>query len=344
MEIADLVQDNRVVNDTRLVYLVQLFDGVVLFEVEAEDAVHCFAQGRYATNQQYFLRRYFHRLKPPQRTRNPQFHLLQSLLPQMQPLDRIQSAIILMIPTEHKNLISAKKARGCLRPRLIQAILNFPRRARHLRIKPFIFANIIVLARSQLALIISIIAAKSIDYVIVIHRGKERLLTRHRCQNFYGLLIVHQIRIFISICSEDVDAFIVNIIDNGLVWGERIPISAGRFPEIRIPILGRLQNFSVATIALVLMVCFYLLLINPNNIQVHFPDPAASVFKPVNIQKLIHIQTILFGITFEQFSLCYYIVLSLLLFFFIYEVSSFACLVARLRKIRRHSNKILIIL
>lgn len=52
MQVADLVQQNRVIYDTCSVYFIQLLNGVFLFEVKAEHSVELLAGGSHATNEQ----------------------------------------------------------------------------------------------------------------------------------------------------------------------------------------------------------------------------------------------------------------------------------------------------
>lgn len=76
------------------------------------------------------------------------------------------------------------------------------------------------------------------------------------------------------------------------------------------------------------MICFYLLLIYIDDVEVHFTNTTASVLKPIHVQELINIQAILFSVALKELSLRYDIVLCLLLFFLIDEVGTLSCLVA----------------
>lgn len=69
-----MVEDNRIVDYAGLVDLVQLLDRVLLFQVEAEDAVHEFAHGGDAADEQDFLGRNLHRLKAAERTGDSELH------------------------------------------------------------------------------------------------------------------------------------------------------------------------------------------------------------------------------------------------------------------------------
>ena len=55
MKVTYLIQYYRVIDDASLVYLVKLFDCVLLLEVKAEDAVHHFSHVRDTADQQDLL-------------------------------------------------------------------------------------------------------------------------------------------------------------------------------------------------------------------------------------------------------------------------------------------------
>lgn len=55
VQVADLVQYYRIVNNAGLVYFVKLLNRILLLKVEAEDAVHSFAHGRDAADEQYLF-------------------------------------------------------------------------------------------------------------------------------------------------------------------------------------------------------------------------------------------------------------------------------------------------
>ena len=52
-----------------------------------------------------------------------------------------------------------------------------------------------------------------------------------------------------------------------------------------------------------------LLLVDPDNIQVHLSNSSAPIFKPVSIYELVDVEAVLLCIAFEKLSLCNYIVL-----------------------------------
>lgn len=47
------------------------------------------------------------------------------------------------------------------------------------------------------------------------------------------------------------------------------------------------------------MVCLDLLLIDPDDVEVHLAETAASIFKPVDIEELIDIEAVLLSIALK---------------------------------------------
>ena len=87
-----------------------------------------------------------------------------------------------------------------------------------------------------------------------------------------------------------------------------------------------------------------LLLVDPDNIQIHLSNSSAPIFKPISIYKLVDVKAILLCVAFEELCLCNYIVLSLLIFLLVNEISTVPCLVARFGNVSRNTDKVLVTL
>ena len=74
MKIADLVQDDWVIDDACLVYLVQLLDCVLFFKIKTKYTVHHFIHGRHTADQKNFFSRNFNGLETAKWTGNTQLH------------------------------------------------------------------------------------------------------------------------------------------------------------------------------------------------------------------------------------------------------------------------------
>lgn len=217
----------------------------------------------------------------------------------MQPLNRIQRAIILVVAAEDEYLVVAEEAGRGLGSRLVEAVLELSRGARDLRVEPFIFADVVVLARRQLALVVGVIAAEGVYHVVEVDGGEEGFFGGHWGEGLDCFGIVHQIGVLVSIGTEDVDAVVVDVVDDGLVGRELVSILASRLPQVWIPILGCLKSLRVTAVTLILVVGLDFLLIDPDDVQVHFPDAVPAILVPENSQELVHIEMILLGIVFE---------------------------------------------
>ena len=79
MEVSDLVQDNRMVNNSSLINLIKLFNSIFFLKIEAEHAIHILAHGRLSSNQEYFLGGDLHALESSERRWDFEFHQLHRL-------------------------------------------------------------------------------------------------------------------------------------------------------------------------------------------------------------------------------------------------------------------------
>jgi hypothetical protein len=82
------------------------------------------------------------------------------------------------------------------------------------------------------------------------------------------------------------------------------------------------SHFGVAALTVILVLGFHLHLVYPNDIQVQSGYFLATVFKPENIDALVNIQTVLFGVAFEKLGLSDNVILGFFFFLFVDEVSS----------------------
>jgi len=80
VQVANLIQHDRVVDDARSVYLVELFDCVLFFQVEAENGVELLTVAPQASNQQNLGGGDLHRLETSDGLRDLKLHAEDFLL------------------------------------------------------------------------------------------------------------------------------------------------------------------------------------------------------------------------------------------------------------------------
>ena len=128
VEIADLIEDDRTVDDAGPVDLVELLNGVLFVEVEAEDGVQLLAIFADASDQQDLGRRDLHRNESSNRRGNEQVHLDEFPLADFKLLDRVQRASVSVVASEDEYGVIVEHTARSLRPLLVQFVLDVARR------------------------------------------------------------------------------------------------------------------------------------------------------------------------------------------------------------------------
>ena len=96
------------------------------------------------------------------------------------------------------------------------------------------------------------------------------------------------------------DAASVGVVDYALVWSKLIPIFSNGSPVVRISFFHLFVRFYVAALTLILVLGLHFLLIYPHFVQVHPAHLSSAVLEPEYIQKVVYVETILFGVRFEE--------------------------------------------
>lgn len=103
VQVADLVQHHWEVNDAGAVDLVQLLDGVLFLQIEAENGVELLASTADTSDQQDLGGGNLHGLKATDRHWDLQSHGADLLLGQVKFLYGVESAFIAMIASENED-------------------------------------------------------------------------------------------------------------------------------------------------------------------------------------------------------------------------------------------------
>jgi hypothetical protein len=124
------------------------------------------------------------------------------------------------------------------------------------------------------------------------------------------------------------------------VGGELILVLANRLPLVKVARFHSFDGLRVAAVTVILVVNFHFLLVDIDDVEVKFSDFLASIFEPENLKEVVHIEAVLVGVAFEQLSLRYDVVLGLLFFLFVDELSVAVSLVAGFRQIWGNADEV----
>jgi len=108
MQVSNLVENNRIVDDACFVDFVKLFDCVVLFQIKAEDTVNAFSKRCDTSNQKYFLCGDFHALKASQWRGYLQFHKFHVFKLDMESLNNVKCSFIFVVASKNKYCVIIK--------------------------------------------------------------------------------------------------------------------------------------------------------------------------------------------------------------------------------------------
>lgn len=97
-------------------------------------------------------------------------------------------------------------------------------------------------------------------------------------------------RVLITVGTHNMDTLSVDVEHHSLVRAELFTIFANWFPDVWISCFCSSDGLWVAAFRLVLMIGFYLLLVNPNDVKVHLANLSPSVFEPKHLQELIDVK------------------------------------------------------
>ena len=128
-----------------------------------------------------------------------------------------------------------------------------------------------------------------------------------------------------------------------LMRSEFLSVFANWPPLIKISGFGGLDCLRVTAVAFILVVSFYFLLIDVDNVQIEFAYFPAAVLEPKYLQEIVHVETILVCVALKKLSLSDDVILSLFFLLFVHEVGALACLVARFGQVWRDTDKVLLV-
>jgi len=259
----------------------------------------------------------------------------------MKPFDDVQSALVFMVSPENENGIVVKNARGRLRSFPVELEISLPVRADELRVIPLILFDAVVLARSQLNFIISIVSSESVYEVVMVYISKESFLRRHLSQHFDGLAVIQQVRVLVAIASHHVDVLSVCVEHNSLVGREVFPVPPDGLPLIVVSRFRSFNSFRVTAVTFILVVGFDFLLVDVDDVQIEFSYFLATVLEPKDLQKVVHVKAVLVSVALEQLSLRNDVVLGFFLLLFIHKVRALSGFMTRLSQIWRDSDEVL---
>lgn len=110
VQVSNLIEHDRIVDDACAVDLVQLLDRVLLLEVEAENSVQLLTVPTEASDQQDLRCGDLHGLKAANRLRDLQVHLDHLLLGDVEPFNRVETALVLVVAAKDENDVFVKNA------------------------------------------------------------------------------------------------------------------------------------------------------------------------------------------------------------------------------------------
>ena len=111
VQVADLVEHDRIVNNACAVDLIQLLDRVLLLEVKAKNSVQLLTVPAEAPDQQDLRGGDLHGLKAANRLRDLQVHLYHLFLRDVEPFNRVETALFLVVAAKHENDVFVKNTR-----------------------------------------------------------------------------------------------------------------------------------------------------------------------------------------------------------------------------------------